>query len=110
VIDNVDVQQLGPRQHILAVLQRHREGGFRLNMPFYLMLVAEVCFTVGDRAHADRMLEEALDLARATGEAWVRPELLRRRARAGEASPPEHGQGRDRRQLQGTSALRATRG
>jgi hypothetical protein len=72
--------------HVLAVLQRHREGGFRLNMPFHLMLVAEVCFAVGDRARADRMLEEAMDLARETGEAWVRPELLRRRARDGLAA------------------------
>jgi hypothetical protein len=69
--------------HILAVLQRHRESWYRLNLPFYLMLVAEVCFAVGDRARTDRMLEEALDLAQATGEAWVRPELLRRRARDG---------------------------
>jgi hypothetical protein len=72
--------------HILAALERHREGGFRMNMPFYLMLVAEVCFAVGDRVRTDRMLEEALDLARATDEAWVRPELLRRRARNGLAA------------------------
>jgi predicted ATPase len=55
-------------------------------MPFYLMLVAKACFAAGDRARADRMLAEALDLARATGEAWVRPELLRRRARDGLAA------------------------
>jgi class 3 adenylate cyclase/tetratricopeptide (TPR) repeat protein len=69
--------------HILAVLQQHRESGNRLNMPFYLMLVAEVCFAAGDRARADRKLEEALDLAGETGEVWIRPELLRRRAMDG---------------------------
>jgi predicted ATPase len=60
--------------------RRQRETGFLLNTPFNLMLVAEVGFAMGNLAGSDGLLQEALSLAEATGELWLRPELHRRRA------------------------------
>ncbi len=65
---------------IREAFERQRETGFLLNLPFNLMLVAEVCFAAGDLAGSDSLLQGALSLAEATGEIWIRPELHRRRA------------------------------
>ncbi|WP_046863745.1 ATP-binding protein [Microvirga massiliensis] len=76
---------------VLDALERHRQSGFRLNMPFNLMLAAETCFAMDDPEHSDRLLQEALVLAETTGEVWIRPELHRHRARfaMASASAPE---------------------
>jgi hypothetical protein len=44
-------------------------------MPFYLTLVAEVCFAVGDRARAGRLLEEARKQGDRLAELRVSPDL-----------------------------------
>ncbi|MCW2239354.1 hypothetical protein [Azospirillum canadense] len=65
---------------IFDAFERQRQTGFLLNMPFNLMLVADACFAAGDPERSDGLLRQALALAETTGEVWVRPELLRRRA------------------------------
>lgn len=68
------------KDRIREAFERQRETGFLLNMPFNLMLVAEVCCSSGDLAGSDSLLQEALSFAEASGELWLRPELHRRRA------------------------------
>lgn len=68
------------KDRVREAFERQRETGFLLNMPFNLMLMAEVCFASGDLAGSDGLLQEALSFAEASGELWLRPELHRRRA------------------------------
>jgi class 3 adenylate cyclase/energy-coupling factor transporter ATP-binding protein EcfA2 len=64
-----------------TLLEEHRTRGFRRNLPFYLMLVADVLLDRGGLATAPAMIEDGHRLMREMDETWVEPELLGLRAR-----------------------------
>jgi class 3 adenylate cyclase/tetratricopeptide (TPR) repeat protein len=61
---------------LLASLAQHRDTGFRRNMPFYLMLVADVLANSRCVDQAKELIDEACSLMRETNEAWIEPYLL----------------------------------
>jgi predicted RNase H-like HicB family nuclease len=66
-------------EHFLEVLERHRASGFKLNLPFFLMLTSDGCAKAGNTAAALQLLEEALQLVSSTREVWVEPHITKRR-------------------------------
>jgi predicted ATPase len=66
-------------EHFLEVLERHRASGFKLNLPFFLMLTSDGCAKAGNTAAALQLLEEAIDLVSSTREVWIKPHITKRR-------------------------------
>jgi DNA-binding winged helix-turn-helix (wHTH) protein len=68
---------------ILALLAQHRTTSFRRNLPFYMMLVADVLFDSGRADQARELADEAFSLMQKMNEAWLAPYLraLRERIR-----------------------------
>ncbi|HZV07754.1 MAG TPA: AAA family ATPase [Gemmataceae bacterium] len=59
----------------LAALAQHRNTGFQRNMPFYLMLVADVLTHSGRADQAKPLIDEAYSLMRELNEIWIEPYL-----------------------------------
>ncbi|MBA3518583.1 MAG: AAA family ATPase [Rhizobiales bacterium] len=59
-----------------ALLDEHRDRGFRRNLPFYLTLVADVLLDHDSPAKVKAMIDEAAALAREMSETWAEPELF----------------------------------
>jgi predicted ATPase len=65
---------------LLKVLSRHRRSTFQINMPFYMLLAADVALLAGDTKLADDLISEASAMIKGTNEIWVLPLLCRLRA------------------------------
>jgi tetratricopeptide (TPR) repeat protein len=61
---------------LLASLAQHRNTGFRRNMPFYLMLTADVLAESRCADQARELIDEAYSLMREMNEVWFQPYLL----------------------------------
>ena len=61
---------------LLASLALHRDTGFPRNMPFYLMLVADVLANSRCADQARELIDEAYSLMREMNEMWIEPYLL----------------------------------
>jgi tetratricopeptide (TPR) repeat protein len=66
---------------LVVLFEQLQSRAFRLNLPFYGMLVAESLLTKGELAMARAILDKGLELARARSETWIEPDLLRAKAR-----------------------------
>jgi class 3 adenylate cyclase/predicted ATPase len=62
---------------IEQALAEHRATGERLEVPYFFGLLAECYGKAGRPKDGLRMIGEAMDMARTTGEAWFDAELLR---------------------------------
>jgi class 3 adenylate cyclase/tetratricopeptide (TPR) repeat protein len=69
-------QDRGALPTLLTSLAQHRNTGFRRNLPFYLMLVADVLADSGCAEQARELIDEAYSLTRELSEVWIQPYLL----------------------------------
>jgi class 3 adenylate cyclase len=60
---------------LLASLAQHRDAGFPRNMPFYLMLVADVLANSRRADQAKELIDEAYSLMQDMNELWIAPYL-----------------------------------
>jgi predicted ATPase/class 3 adenylate cyclase len=60
-------------------LAEHRATGELLEVPYCISLLAECLAAAGSRTSALSSIDEALEMSKATGEAWFEPELHRLR-------------------------------
>jgi hypothetical protein len=67
----VDVPEL------IAIVERHRQGTWQLQTPFFWKLAAEMLIAAGEYISAKALLDEASHLADAAPQNWVKPELFR---------------------------------
>ena len=62
---------------LLEIVSRHREGTWQLQTPFFWKLAAEMLIATDEFTLAEELLSEARQLADATHQNWVKPELYR---------------------------------
>jgi tetratricopeptide (TPR) repeat protein len=62
---------------LMAVVQRHREGTWQLQTPFFWKLAAEMLIAVDEFTLARELLDEASHIADISPQNWVKPELYR---------------------------------
>lgn len=60
---------------LLEIVARHRDGTWQLQTPFFWKLAAEMLIASGEFTLAEELLREAKQLADATQQNWVKPEL-----------------------------------
>ncbi|MBV8091022.1 MAG: hypothetical protein JO139_15910 [Alphaproteobacteria bacterium] len=62
---------------LMAIVERHREGTWQLQTPFFWKLIAEMLIAAGEFVLAKELLDEASRLADISPQNWVKPELYR---------------------------------
>lgn len=62
---------------LTAIVERHREGTWQLQTPFFWKLIAEMLMAAGEFILAKELLDEAGRLADISPQNWVKPELYR---------------------------------
>jgi len=70
-------------EELASALSRYRETGAEISRPHFLGLHAELVASQGESRLALTILDEAIAIARRTGEVYYLPELLRLRAAVG---------------------------
>ena len=65
---------------LLDALREHRQGVFQMNVPYYLVLAAELCTVAGEYGTAEELISDASAAIERSGEVWVTPHLYRLRA------------------------------
>jgi class 3 adenylate cyclase/tetratricopeptide (TPR) repeat protein len=64
-------------RELMAIVERHREGTWQLQTPFFWKLIAEMLIAADELPLAKVLLDEASQLADASPQNWVKPELYR---------------------------------
>jgi class 3 adenylate cyclase len=65
---------------LLDALREHRQGVYQMNLPYYLVLAAELCTAAGEFGAAGELVSDASSAIERSGEVWVTPHLYRLRA------------------------------
>jgi DNA-binding winged helix-turn-helix (wHTH) protein/tetratricopeptide (TPR) repeat protein len=65
-----------------TLIQQHRDTGFRRNLPFYLVTVAEALLDSCQADQARELIDEAYSLMHEMNELWIEPQILEVAARA----------------------------
>jgi hypothetical protein len=60
-----------------TLLEQHRGNGFRRNLPFYMMVVAEALVGSHQASKARGLIDEAYSLMQEMNEMWIEPQILR---------------------------------
>ena len=78
----------------MLIVDRHREGTWQLQTPFFWELIAEMLIAAGEFILAKELLDEASHLADVSPQNWVKPGLYRvyaalaeHRANSGDFTP-----------------------
>jgi predicted ATPase len=72
---------------LLDALREHRQGVYQMNVPYYLVLAAELCTTAEESGAAGELISDASAAIGRSGEVWVTPHLYRLRASLFAARP-----------------------
>jgi class 3 adenylate cyclase/tetratricopeptide (TPR) repeat protein len=62
---------------LMAIVERHREGTWQLQTPFFWKLAAEMLIAADEFIFARELLDEASHIADVSPQNWVKPELYR---------------------------------
>ncbi|HJS86784.1 MAG TPA: AAA family ATPase [Acetobacteraceae bacterium] len=65
---------------LLDALRKHRQGAYQMNVPYCLVLAAELCTVAGEFGTAEELISDASAAIERSGEVWVTPHLHRLRA------------------------------
>jgi DNA-binding SARP family transcriptional activator/predicted ATPase len=93
ILDGATRVELGEGAPAIATIRRglaaYRSTGADLFVPYFLSLLARACLLLGDAREGLRVITEALERARASGELLWEPELLRLEGELRVAASPE---------------------
>ena len=64
-------------RELTAIVERHREGTWQLQTPYFWKLITEMLIATGEFTLAKELLDEASHLADVAPQNWVKPELYR---------------------------------